>query len=98
MCLSCTYNSFAECKICKSDICRKEIYSGLCICCFRGLPKKSKCRDCNIIFDSRNKLFKHLKDNPAHKKDRIEIKVYYCGMRKYFNTWMEEYEHFGYFY
>jgi hypothetical protein len=46
----------------------------------------SKCRTCGEIFDSRNKLFAHLKAFSAHLKafERdVESRV--------FNSWIEEY-------
>ena len=83
MCLSCEYNSFATCSKCLyTHLCSTWdiIYEKMCWRCFNKMRKKRKCRRCNEIFDSGNKLFKHLKfnkecisDNSLRYNNRGEI-------------------------
>jgi hypothetical protein len=64
-----------------------KIYNDSVLCdkCFENIPKRSVCRKCKNIFQSRNKLFKHLRDTDhfmvkkkcppdcyQRKKDKIE--------------------------
>ena len=95
MCLSCEYSSYSQCIECKSLICRKVAYNSikpLCDICWEIYPKKSRCRTCMIIFESRNKLFRHL-NIESHDKDYITMR----DLHKIVSSNREEYKIRGFF-
>ena len=85
MCLTCTYNNYGKCKICSKSTCFKRLWNKTCFKCFCSMQKKRRCRTCKIIFESGNKLFKHLYIMPDCKKDYIPFEFKVC------NNWMEKY-------
>ena len=69
MCLSCQYNRFWKC-VCNDNVCIEYSYrhSRLCEQCYGSLSGYNqymnlRCRKCGSIFESRNSLFRHLKDS-----------------------------------
>lgn len=75
MCLNCQYDNFGCCKICGWKTCFDELFDNnekyhkrMCDKCRRKHQKIEKwrqkigiCRTCKEVFNSRNKLFSHLK-------------------------------------
>ena len=70
MCWKCFSGYPGACKICRYIKCHEDIMSdGVCSFCYRKLLIKRKCRTCDIMFVSRNELFRHLYFYPEHCKD-----------------------------
>jgi hypothetical protein len=92
MCSNCTYGNYGKCEICDEETCYKQLWSSICYTCFKTMQKKRRCRTCKIIFESGNKLFKHLDMCQECKKDYIPFEHYIETC----NTWMEEYCLIGY--
>ena len=70
MCLSCLYGRFWKCSICGNDGCIELLYNNNNVCdsCVSKIQKRM-CRCCKLIFESKNKLFEHLKINESHQLD-----------------------------
>ena len=91
MCLSCQYGYYSECKKCESGMCKHDNYIlPFCDDCFKVMQKKRKCRTCEVIFESGNALFRHLKEKKEHVSEhKLEHKSEH--KKKIFSSRREEY-------
>ena len=110
MCLNCKYSNYGKCKLCCKSACISKLHicNKICQECYGAgkVQYKSRCRECGVIFESRNKLFKHL-EKTSHKKDplRYTDKIYEKYLEwnidhtyQYFpaSSWIESYVILGF--
>lgn len=81
MCLACQYGTFGRCEDCKSKTCYEELRCNrqstncdVCDDCWKNKQKSGKCLICGEKFESRNKLFLHLKSENHYRTNEIKYK------------------------